>query len=434
MSCPDVKSAVTSVRGGGLQQARSMTNRQLVMFFIGKVTSDVGTYLGMIILGVYVFQITGSAVAIGFFVASRMVGAVAGSYTASGLSERIPRKAVLVGADLGRAACVGLLVVAPDDWHTVIVYPLAFVVGWLGALFHVSLIAEIPSFQGHERSHKLNSLFNGGEGIAIVIGGLTSAYVLNILSYREVFLLDALSYTAPALILACISYTQAAEGRQDLPAPQQPGIRGSMRVLRSLSAILPLVVCARFLEAIGSGVHQVGLPVFSAQLDQFNPAFFFGTVMCAWGVGRVVATPVAPLLLSRSLVRSRRHGLEMVFLASTIATLGFFLLLLLSAPTLVLMIAFALLAGVSDAITDTSYNSSLQRIPRRERGKVVGVAYFWERIGMGMGVLSVNWFLSSYSVPSVAVAYYLTIAVILAVSLAYLMAIASRGGSDAPKV
>ncbi|MFN3685349.1 MFS transporter [Salinarimonas sp.] len=403
--------------------------------FVGaKFVSDCASSMDMVILSAYVFAATGEALAVGLFLTARLAATVVGSTLASRIADRMPRRAILIAADLGRALGLFLFALAPAEWHPILFVPLAIVLGSCTGLFKVALYAEAPALRGYDQRHAVNATFNASEGVAEVVGGLSAAFVLALMSFKGVFLIDAATYLVSALALFLLmrgigsAAPAAALARIEAKAAPPVAPVPILALIRAVSIALPITFIARGVEAFGSSAHNIGFPVFSADFDPDNPAFLFGLIMAAWGAGRLVAAGAIPRILAHPVIARDVFGLERVFLVGMILTFAMFLGVF---ATLVVpvVVFFAFAAGIFDASTEVAYYSSLQRAPAESRGRVIGVSYALERMAMGLGMLATSAVLQVQPLFETVAALY-GVSVLIAAALLVAMARLRRPGAD----
>src|ERR687885_5980 len=89
--------------------------------WLGQLISNFGDTLHYIALVVLVFQLTGQGLAVAGLVAAEVVPVLALGPVAGVVIDRFSRKAVLVGADLFRAALVLTLLWSQGAWHACVV-------------------------------------------------------------------------------------------------------------------------------------------------------------------------------------------------------------------------------------------------------------------------------------------------------------------------
>jgi Na+/melibiose symporter-like transporter len=123
--------------------------------------------------------------------------------------DRLPRRPLLVGADLGRAgllACIPLLAFV-GGLRLEHLYVVAATTGALTVLFDVAYRSFIPDLVGRQHVLEANSRLASVEAVAeITTPGLTGALV-QVIAPATAILLDAASFVASALCVASIRHT-----------------------------------------------------------------------------------------------------------------------------------------------------------------------------------------------------------------------------------
>ena len=149
------------------------------------------------------------------------------------------------------------------------------------------------------------------------------------------------------------------------------------------------LVAVRAVDNLGSASHQVGLPVFAAQIDEDTAAAFVGRFWSAWAVGCLLAHQLVsrvPLLGRWAGGKDGRGGGERAFAVGTCLMSGFFIIAFSGLPTLAL-IAVAVGAGLADGFTQIVYDSRLQALPDEQRGRLLGTAAMAETAALGVGTV-----------------------------------------------
>lgn len=138
----------------------------------------------------------------------------------------------------------------------------------------------------------------------------------------------------------------------------------------------------RLIDTFGSASHNVGMPVFSAQLLPGNPSLYMGLIWATWAVGNLIG--------SRGTVKwfkiEKTVTSEVAFGISTFLMSAFFILIFWGERWFTIL-PFALLAGVADGISAVCFNSRLQCEPDHIRGRVFGVASSFQTVGFGVGMI-----------------------------------------------
>jgi MFS family permease len=239
------------------------------------------------------------------------------------LVDRLPRRAVLIGGDLGRAILILTIPVA--YLAGVLSLPqliaVGFLVGVLTVFFDVAYQAYLPSLIGREDLVEGNSKLEFSRSAAGLLGPGLGGLLVDLLRAPIAMLVDAASFLASALFLATIRDQRgAATAPNDAPESKSNGTapaptRGTMR--REIAEGLRYVIGHPALRTIGaatatsnlfSSIGGAAFMLFAINELQMAPALI-GLAFSLGSVGGLVASLVAGPL-------SRRFGVGRVIVVT----------------------------------------------------------------------------------------------------------------------
>jgi len=319
--------------------------------------SRVGDSIHYIALVALIFSLTGSGLAVSGAVVFEALPVLAFGALAGAVVDRLPRRRVMITADLARAA---LVVLMSQATAIPAIYALAFGLA-LGGVFHgpayQSLVpAVVPArilgranaltWSTVQSTHVLGAAL-GGAAIALV--GASGAFLLN----AATFLLSALlllRVPEPASPTSTVRQTRlGAEARQGVEF-----IRAD-RFIRQLLAVQLLAV----LSVGGTGALLIVLTTQQLGVDEAD----FGLLVAALGVGAVIG----PLLFGRLI--DRIDSPVLVFIPYLVR--GIIDTALAFVTGFWLPAALLLLYGINTSTGGVAYTTLLQRrIPAEYRGRV----------------------------------------------------------------
>jgi len=374
--------------------AAGISPRQLNLLATAHAVSSYGSHLNLVALGLFAFEITGSGLQTGLFMALRLGSGFVAGPVAGTLAARYPRRPLMIGCDLLSATAITALVVAPAAVQPILLYGLAVVLGATQTQWGVALRASVPELVGADRRTRANSQLVTARSIAMLLGFASAGVLVSQWGYHRAFLLDAASYLICALLLLGVPFraTRAATGPsqgRDAPVPtgtrragRTSGVRAWTAVSRGLPAILLSMIAVRTLDAFGSASHNIGLPIYANLASPDDPATFAATFLTAWAAGSLIA--------GRWLSwRGRRGELsqpELVFGVATCLMSIFFVLSFADVP-LWLLIPLAGAAGAADGIAEITYTARLQDIDESVRAQAFGFASSAQNAGFGLGMV-----------------------------------------------
>jgi MFS family permease len=193
-----------------------LRRRSFALLWSGGLVNDLGDWMLLIALPVYVFQLTGSALVTStVFVVELVPGLIAGQL-AGVVVDRWDRRRILVVGGVLQAACLlPLLAVTPDRlW---IVYLVAAVQSCFARLCAPAKAALVPSLVERDELTAANSLSAVGDNLARLVGSPLGGLALQVLGLPGVVVVDAITYVLSSLLIAGVRVPSAA---REAPTPQ----------------------------------------------------------------------------------------------------------------------------------------------------------------------------------------------------------------------
>jgi MFS family permease len=331
--------------------------------------SIVGDQLARVALSILVFQRTGSAGWTAAMYALTQLPALLSGVLLSGLADRYPRRAVMVGCDLARAGLVGVMALPGA--------PLAL----LAALLVVVQLADAPfaAAQGATLPHVLpGERFERGQRVLLIthqagllagfaVGGIMVAWV----GTHTALAVDAVTFLLSAALIRAGVRARPVSGErgQRMALQVRSGARliwgdRRLRALVGLAwlagfAVVPEGLAAPFAAEVGVGVAAVGW------LLAADPA---GMVVGAWLLGKLSTER-----------RLRLLGLLAIGTALPLACYAF-------APSLAVALCLLAVSGACSAYQVTAGATFVQLVPDHQRGQALGLARSGLVAAQGFGV------------------------------------------------
>jgi MFS family permease len=342
-------------------------------FFVGNLVSNCGNWIHNVAAAVVVFELTGSAVAVGAVTACLWIGSLVLQPWAGALTDRYDRRRMLIAGQsvslLGAiAVAVPTLAVGADDlpgpWP---IYAGTLLIG-LGVAFSMpSMQALIPALvpgRALDRAIALNAVsFN----LARALGPAIAGVILISADASVAFAVNVISFTVLIGVLLAIRPRFDQE-----PVRGDPSVRAGLQWVRDDRRAVVLLAS---MVAIGFATDPINtLTPPMADLVGDGDALV-GIMVAAFGAGAVSAAIFVEGLRAR-VGRERAGTIGLAVLAGAI---GLFALSASEAHALVTMA----LAGAGFLVAITSLTTQLQeRVPDPLRGRVLalwGVAFLGTR-------------------------------------------------------
>jgi MFS family permease len=270
--------------------------------WLSQVVSQAGDWLGRMAVLVVIGRLGGEVAGVGALyggeIAARLLPTSVMSSIAGPLADRLPRRLLMVLADLLRATIVLGLLLIRDPAHLPWLYALVLAQMSVSIFFESARSASVPSTVPARELHEAYALSAATWSTMLSIGSLFGGLLVDWIGTDGVFLVDAVSYVVSALLLI---------GLRLPPPPKHPA---PLRVMDILTARELRDgwrhVCERRLRSIvmakgawgGAGGFLVLLSVTGSQrfaTPELPAATAIGLLFAARGVG----TGLGPVLARR---------------------------------------------------------------------------------------------------------------------------------------
>ncbi len=341
----------------------ALREREFRLLFTGQAISLLGDGMVGVALAFAVLDLTGSITDLGIVFAARTIPLVVFLLVGGVFADRLPRRAVMLTADLVRLTTQGVIAALLITGHAVI-WQLAVtqaIYGTATAFFNPASTGLIPSVISPARLQQANALRALAQAAGSVAGPAVAGILVAAASPGWALAVDSASFAASAFYLARLHVPEREK------APAQPffhELHEGWREVISRSWVWSILVFAGLANMAGQAWVILGAYVAKHSL---GGAGAWALITSAAGVGAIVGgIAVLHLRFHRPL---RTSCFTFAFFALPPA------LLALGVPAGGVA-AGALAAGIGGTLGNTLWETSLQRhIPRRSLSRVS--AYDW---------------------------------------------------------
>ena len=357
-------------------KAGVLAERDFRTFYLGYVTSLLGTSMSTVAVAWAVLESTGSASDLGYVLAANVIPQVVLLAFAGAIADRLSRRQVLLAADVLRCCAQGALAVAvfagrPPLW---LFLALAWLRGSGEAFFSPAFDALTVEIAPADQLGNANALYGLAGSASRIAGPSLSGVLVAIAGPATVIALDAASYAVSVVALSVLR----------LPAVPRRGLQGRRTLLRDVAEgwtdfrsrtwLWAVTVQWAFFNLITWAPWMLLGPVMGrAYLG--GPAVW-GTIMAVQGVGAIAGG-------LGSLGRRPRRPM----LVAMIAMFGYAMPdipMALHASALWVALA-ALACGVGSAVSGTFFDTAIQQnVPPEMLARVTSLTMF---SSFGIGVI-----------------------------------------------
>ncbi len=343
-------------------------NKQFRSLWYGQLVSQLGDWFDSIAIFALLLRLTGSGTAVGLVIVAQFLPPAIVGLWAGVLADRLPRKRVMIAADLLRAALVPLLflIQSPDMvWLAYVVTALKFAVG---AFFEPARQAAIPSIVSQDELIAANAISSITWSAMLAIGAALGGLVVGLLGTTTAFAIDGLSFILSAYFIARI--TLPARVANSAPSSGLQDVREASHYLRR-NGTIALYTFAKGFWSIGSGALLL-LSLYGRELFPLGAdgALSIGLLYAARGLG----TGIGPVIASRAGGSTPRFLARAIAPSFVITGIGY--MLFGGAPSLWLA-ALAIIVGHMGGSTQWTFSTALIQmyVPDRLRGRVFSIDF-----------------------------------------------------------
>jgi MFS family permease len=288
------------------------------------------------------------------------------------IADRLPRKQLMIGAELVSASCFAMLLV----WHVpAAMLAVSTVATAAGLVFAPAANAAIPILAGEERLAKANSIVATGGNVGKTIGRLGGGALVGVLGFPIVLGLDAITFLVSAALIV------SAHGDYDgaRPAGADPPRLASWRnwTLPLEHPILrPLVLCA----CVATFATSFSMTAETVLVFDFHAgALGLGAMTSCWALGMIAGSWFSGRALHAD---NEASGLFLGRVAMGIALVGL-------APVFWPVLVCYAAGGAAGGFLMVAAQSLVQRHTEDAwRGRVSAAADALRTAAFGVGVLA----------------------------------------------
>lgn len=274
---------------------RVLANVTFRRLFAAQAVALIGTGLLTVALGLLAYELAGSAagVVLGTALAVKMAAYVFVAPVITAIAYRLPRRGLLLSANIIRAAIASALPFVDQTWQ---IYLLIFVLQAASATFTPAFQSVIPAVLVDEEDYTRGlSLSRLAYDLESLLSPVLAAALLTVMTYHHLFLgtVAGFAISAVLVIITAIPETRTAKPSESFWERTTSGSQLMLRnpVLRALLALNMTVATATAVVVVNSVVfvHDV----------LRAPASALAVLLAFFGGGSMVVALAMPRLLGR---------------------------------------------------------------------------------------------------------------------------------------
>jgi MFS family permease len=265
--------------------------------WIGQVGSLLGDWFNQVAILSLLLRLTGSGQAAGIFWVLQMVPMFLMSPFAGRVVDHLPRKLVMIGADVARAAIVLSFLLVDRPGRVWIVYVATVLQMSLSAFFEPARNAVTPRVVKADQLVAANAVTAATWSTIFAAGSAVGGLITALLGERVAFLINSASYLWSAFFV----FRAAIPPIESVPHPSERGFLTGLKEALAVPSLLP-VLCAKALLGFAGGMALV-IAIWGDRVFRIGStaAGGIGVMFAARGIG----TGVGPILARRF---GKTHG------------------------------------------------------------------------------------------------------------------------------
>src|SRR5579864_3893925 len=220
-------------------------NSNFRRLWLAQIVSEIGDWFYTLSIYTLLLQLTGHASSVALALVLQVLPQAFVGPTAGVVNDRLPRKHVMIAADLIRCVVVLAMLLVRSRELVWLVYPLLVAETTMAAFFEPARSAVIPNIASEKEVLVANTLSSATWSVNLVIGASVGGLVAAFFGRNAVFGLNALSFLASAALIRGMRFAEPhAESGAPLRARDlvdfSPVLEG-IRYIRNHRTLLPAV-------------------------------------------------------------------------------------------------------------------------------------------------------------------------------------------------
>lgn len=332
-------------------------NRSFRLLFVAALGSGIGTWFATVAMMIDVYDRTGQSATWvdALLIATLLPTVVVGLFLGS-LVDQLPRRRLMIGADLVRfAAFAGLAFVGSPAG----IVALAFVAGTANAFFRPAVLAGLPNTVGEASLSQANGLLQSAEFLTTAAGPVAGAALVAATSPGTAYLVNAASFLFSAALLVQIP-ARLLQSEQSLSRGRLTDIKDGIKVVIRSPALVTVLITFTIVMFPASFMNVAEIALAQRTFGSGNIGF--GLLWTATGVGLVVGS-IAAARVTEWLGMRIVYPLSLAVFGAGIAATG-------AAPALWIACLTMIVSGFGNGVLVVSNITLVQTgAPDRLRGR-----------------------------------------------------------------
>ncbi|WP_282852223.1 MFS transporter [Gulosibacter sediminis] len=409
---------------------RVFRNPTYAKLFSAQVIALLGTGLLTVALGLLAFGIAGDAAGsvLGTALTIKMVAYVGVAPLIAAVVDRLPKKAVLVTADLIRLAIAVMLPFVTEAWQ---IYVLVFVLQSASATFTPAFQSLIPSVLPEPEDYtRALSLSRLAYDLEALLSPTIAAALLTLISYNNLFVGTAVGFACSAILVLLSRLPARTDDGPVLPFWQRLPL-GAKVFARTPT--LRFLMLTNIVVAAGTAIVLVNSVVYARGVFGLGDQSLALALAC-YGMGSLVVALNIPWLVDKlGVIRTMITGAVVITAGLAVAVIVTAVATSTGAGWYVLLGTWVLL-GIGTSLVNTPSSRLLADASTTANRNLVYTAQFALSHACFLVTYPIAGWLGAANLTGAAIALLILAAVVGAIAVAFARSRLLRADTDMPTV
>ena len=245
---------------------RIIRNKNIIFLWIGHFISHTGDAIYMMALPWLILDITGSKSNTALVTASVYLPTLIFGLFAGSLSDRFPRKMVMLISDCLRAIVVLAipLVLLSGIHSTLIIGAIAFLLSTAGTPFYPARDSLIPNLVSKENLSTVNSFISTSGQLSHLMGPVLAGVFVGVVGLTHLFTIDALTFLVSLFFISMISIKE--DIHKNLNNTYLKDIKSGIEFIKNEKGVFVLILMTSINNLFIMGPAIIGIPVFVREI------------------------------------------------------------------------------------------------------------------------------------------------------------------------
>lgn len=354
------------------QPFKALKNKTFAILYFSQIASlfgDAFTWLGLALL-TYKISPDNAAVILASALTLRVSAYIIFSPFAGVVSDRLPRKKILLASQFFRMAAVCILPFVTQPWQ---IYVLIFFLNIFGAFFTPTYRAIIPQIIPTDQYREANGLSMATFQLLSVFGPALAGIAAVWLGAQQIFFVNGASLFLAIVLIGIIPAVELQKGVNREASGKTGAWSEVIKGIRLLfgAKVLRFSLSIEFISALAGAmvlVNTIGLVKTSLLLDDK----YYGWIMSVFGVGAAITA-----FLLGSLDKSKTRSVSLISGALIIGVAICFANFVSYNGLIVLWV----FAGIGQTLADMPSETLIgENIEAQDQGKVYGAHFAFSHL------------------------------------------------------